>query len=156
MDKKSCLIGCGLLAAFSLISVISVLVWFSIGPEGGVRLPNEMEGYALEYMTSHELIDGDEALLAYYDVTISLDGSEAVILTTDRVVYHKNGKDSFIKLVDIKDIRHRKETLIGDVFEVEPRSGQTMKIEVAPFNSAETFKNVLFAEWEKVRNIDKK
>ncbi len=156
MNKKSCLVGCGVLAAISLFTIVGVVFWFSLGPEGGVRLPNEMEDYAQEYLTSHKIIDGDEALLAYYDETISLNGSEAVILTTTRVIYHKNGKNISIKLVDIKEIRHRKEALIGDVFEVEPETGQSMKFEIALWNQAETFKNTLFSEWEKVKNLEKK
>ena len=78
-----------------------------------------------------------------YDVTLSLDGTEAAILTTERLVYHKGGKSSSIPLSDIADIRHRKETLIGDIIEIDSRAGIPMKIEIAPLNQGETFLNAL-------------
>lgn len=127
------------------------LVWLFTGPSGGVRLPNEMELYAQEYLAEHGVLEDAEELLAYYDVTISLDGSEAAILTTTRVIYHKNGTNTIVELVDIEDIRHREESFIGDVLEVSAISGRTIKIEIAPFNQGATFKNVLMAAWDKAK-----
>jgi hypothetical protein len=110
-----------------------------------------MEVYAQEYIDEHKILEDSEELLAYYDVTISLDGSESAVLTTKRVIYHKNGRNIAFDLADIEDIRHRKESLIGDIFEISAETGQTMKIEIAPLNQGETFKNVLMAAWEKAR-----
>lgn len=146
--KHPVLRGCGALVAFIVIVLIVGVIWLSLGPEGGVRLPNEMETYALEYLDEHGILEDSEELLAYYDVTFSLDGSEAAIVTTTRVIYHRNGLNSAINLADIEDIRYRRETLIGDIFEISTTSGYTMKIEIAPFNQGETFKNVLMASWE--------
>jgi hypothetical protein len=150
MDTKHpVFVGCVALVGFFVIVVVVGAIWLFTGPEGGVRLPNEMEAYAQEYLDEHQILEGSEDLLAYYDVTLSLDGSEAVILTTTRVIYHKNGRNTSINIADIEDIRHRNEGLIGDVFEVSPTSGQSMKFEIAPLNQGETFKNVLMAEWER-------
>ena len=149
--KHPLLIGCVALVGFSVIAVVVGAIWLFSGPEGGVRLPNEMEAYAQEYLDEHRILEDSEELLAYYDVTLSLDGSESAILTTRRVIYHKNGQNTAVDLADVEDVRHRQESLTGDIFEIYATSGQTMKIEIAPFNQGETFRNVLLAAWDKAR-----
>lgn len=149
--KKPILIGCGTLLGVFLVLIIVGAIWLFTGPEGGVRLPIDMEVYALEYLDAHKILEDSEELLAYYDVTVSLDGSESAILTTKRVIYHKNGKSHAMNLADVEDILHRKEVLIGDVFEISTTSGKTMKIEIAPLNQGETFKNVLMKAWERAK-----
>jgi len=127
------------------------LVWLGSGPEGGVRMNNEMEEYAQAYIEEHGLLNDSERLLAYYDLTIVLDSTEAAIVTDERVVYHKNGRTTAIRLADTEDIRHRQETLIGDVIEVSAKNGAAIKIEIAPFNQGESFVNVLMKAWEKAK-----
>jgi hypothetical protein len=152
--KKTILIGCGTLLGVVFILILIGIIWLITGPEGGVRLPIDMEEYALEYLDTHKILEDSEELLAYYDVTVSLDGSEAAILTTKRVIYHKNGRNNAMNLADVEDIQHRKETLIGDIFEISTASGKTMKIEIAPLNQGETFKNVLMKAWERAKKQD--
>jgi hypothetical protein len=125
------------------------MVWLLLGHEGGVRLTNDMESYATEYLDENEILNSSEELIAYYDATISLDGTEAAILTTERVIYHMNGKSSAIELSDITDIRHREEGLIGDIIEIDTRSGIPMKIEISLFNGGETFLNALRTAWKR-------
>ena len=86
-----------------------------------------METYAVRYLEEHQVLNPSESLIAYYDITMMLDGTEAAILTTERVIYHKDGKSTAIALRDITSIRHSKEPLIGDVIEVQSRSGLPMK-----------------------------
>lgn len=140
--------GCGCLALLGVATVLGLGAWLFTSPEGGVKLGNEMDTYALEYIEQHGLLEQGEEILAYYDVTISMDGTEAALLTPRRVLYHKDGANTSISLEEITDIRHRKESLVGDVIEIESSTGQTMKIEIAPLNQGETFKNVLMRAWE--------
>lgn len=149
--KKPILIGCGALLGIFVILVVAGAIWLFSGPEGGVRLPNDMEEYALQYLDEHKILEDSEELLAYYDVSMSCDGSEAAILTTKRVIYHKSGKSDSINIANVEDIRHRQEALIGDIFEITAASGRTMKIEIAPLNQSETFKNVLMDAWKRVK-----
>lgn len=144
--KHPILIGFG--ASIGIFLIVLVVLAF-LGPKGGVRLPNEMETYAQEYLNEHKLLEDSEELLAYYDETFLLDGSESVILTTKRLIYHNNGQNTAINLADIEDIRHRKEA--GDILEISATSGPTMKIEILPYHRGETFKNVLMVAWEKAR-----
>jgi hypothetical protein len=111
------------------------------GREGGVRLNNNMESYALEYIVDNNILGDYEELVAYYDYTMSMDGTEAAILTNDRVIYHKNGHNDYIYVDDIVDIRHREE--VGDIIEVYSSKGEILMIEIAPLNGGETFLNAL-------------
>jgi hypothetical protein len=151
--QKYLLVGCASLALLGIIGVVGLGVWLYSSPEGGVRLSNEMEKYALDYLAEHQLLNPGEKVLAYYDVTLSMDGTEAAILTKDRVIYHKEtGTTTSIPIQDIRDVRHRYETLIGDVIEVESTSGEVIKIEIAPLNQGETFKNVLMNLWQDTKD----
>ncbi len=146
---KVFLIGCGGLLVLCVAAAVVGGTWLATRPEGGVRAGNQMEQYALDYLSEHSLLEPGEEVLAYYDATLSMDGTEAAILTNDRVMYHKNGNTTSIALQDIEDVRHRKEPLIGDVIEIQAASGQLMQIEIAPLNKGETFKNVLMNVWRK-------
>ena len=148
---KVALIGCGVVMLVATALVIWLAIWLFSGPEGGVKLANQMDEYALEYLDEHEVLGADEELIAYYDVTVSMDGTEAAILTTKRVVYLKAGMETAIALDEIEDVNHRYERFIGDVIEVQSRSGTAMKIEIAPFNQGETFLNALNTAWDKAR-----
>lgn len=144
---KPILIGCGSLVALGVIAIVAFGIWLATLPEGGVRLANDMEAYAVKYLDDHQILNDSEQLIAYYDVTITMTGKEAAILTDERVIYHKEGQNTSIALQDVVDIHHRKETLIGDIIEVTPSEGLPMLIEIAPLNGGETFRNVLMTAW---------
>lgn len=140
---KFVLVGCSALSFLCVVALCGGAIWLFSGPEGGVRLSNEMESYATQYLEEHQILDPDETLIAYYDVTLAMDGTEAAILTTERVVYHQNGQSTSIPLSEITEIRHRKDSLIGDIIEIDSESGIPMKIEIALFNQGESFLNAL-------------
>lgn len=151
---KPFIIGCSAIIAVIGIIFIAGFAWLLTLPEGGVRLPNEMEEYATQYLDENKILEEGEELLAYYDDSLSLDGKEAAILTNKRVIYHNEGKNDIIQLADIDDIRHRDEGLMGYIFEISTPSGKTIKIEVAALNQGETFKNVLLRAWESQKKSD--
>lgn len=136
-------VGCGLVLLVGLGLVAGGVWWLVSVPESGVKLGNEMDAYAIEYLDRHDLLEPGEQVRAYYDVTMSMDGSEAAILTDRRVIYHKEGRTTTVPLAEIVDVRHRQESWTGDVIEVVSDSGETLKIEIAPLNGGETFLAVL-------------
>jgi hypothetical protein len=147
-------IGCAAIFLVVLVFgalVLGAIIWLFSGPEGGVKLANEMDQYALDYLEANNILEPNEALIAYYDVTISMDGTEAAILSTERVIYHKEGRSTAIRLNEIEDIQHRYESFTGDVIEVTSSSGVIIKIEIAPLNQGETFNNVLLNAWERTQ-----
>lgn len=150
---KAFLFGCGGLALLVVAGIVGLGVWLFSGPEGGVKLGNDMDQYALDYIAEHDLLRPGEEVLAYYDVTLGMDGTEAAILTPDRVIYHKNGNTTSIPIQEIEEIHRRYETLVGDVIEIRSSSGSAMKIEIAPFNQGETFKNVLMSTWQRTKDM---
>src|SRR5687767_12588082 len=144
---KWILIGCGGIIALGVIIIVGFGWWVSTTPESGVKLGNEMDKYALDYLAKNNLLKPGEEILAYYDVTMAMDGTEAAILTKDRVMYHKQGRTTEVRIQEVKDVRHRYESLIGDVIEIEDAAGRILKIEIAPFNQGETFRNALMSAW---------
>ena len=136
------------------LCVLAFVLWILSLPEGGggVKMANEMDAYALEYIDKHNLLNETEKLIAYYDVTISLNGSEAAILTTERVIYHKNKKNFSVSLEDIVDIEHRYEKFVGDIIDIKSKSGIPFKIEIAPFNQGEYFVKALMDAWERSKS----
>ncbi len=136
------------IGALSLVGIVGLFFTISFvhyaltGKEGGVRLQNNMEAYAVNYIADHKILNRSEEIIAYYDVTLSLNGTESAILTTERIIYHKDGLDDFIRLDDVIEIKHRKE-LAGDLIEIYGSSGKVILVEIAPLNQGETFLNAL-------------
>lgn len=146
--KKWLFIGCGSAILIMVLLFGGCLVWVITLPEGGVRLGNQMEPYALKYLEDNKILPENSSIVAYYDSTVNCTGEEAAILTKKQVIYHKEGNNNTINLKDIKDIKFRKEPLVGDVIEIYSKDGNIMKIEIAPFNQAGTFINALKNSWE--------
>jgi len=82
-----------------LIVAIGTVIWLCSGPEGGVRLTNEMDKYALEYIQKHKLLEPGEGILAYYDATISMDGRGGHLTTA---VLYTRRQHGGIPLAQIK------------------------------------------------------
>lgn len=131
--------------------VVAAFVWLASGPESGVKMANEMDQYALDYIERHQLLTPDEKLVCYYDVTLSMDGTEAAILTTQRLLYHKGGRTTALLLAEVADVEHHYESLIGDVIVARTTSGEVMKIEIAPLNGGESFLRALNSAWQQAR-----
>src|SRR4051794_8674662 len=89
---KPLLIGCGLFVLLGAGATIAFVAWAVSTPDGGVKRENEMQPYALEYLAKHKILNDTEKLVAYYDATLSMSGTEAAILTTERVIYHNEGR----------------------------------------------------------------
>jgi hypothetical protein len=144
--------GCVGLALLGCVVGAIFFFWLFTGPEGGVKLANEMDAYALDYLADHHILETDERIIAYYDATLSMDGSEAIILTDQRLMHHRNSRTSAVLLTDIEDVYHHREAFIGDIFEVSCRTGLPMKLEIAPLNGGETFHRALMDAWQKQRS----
>ncbi|MBD0337601.1 MAG: hypothetical protein ICV62_19100 [Cyanobacteria bacterium Co-bin13] len=136
-------LGLGIPVGALLVLFTGLILFFGSGPEGGVRVSSNMESYALEYLKESDLLESDEQVIAYYDATVALNSTEAVILTSDRVIYHKNSTDSVIPLSQIDRIEHQEQALIGDVIQVFSKTGEIMVIEIAPLNNGKLFLSAL-------------
>lgn len=145
---KPCLISCVIVLFIVGVIIVGGIIWLMRSPESGVKMANEMDSYALKYIKEHKLLNNTESLIAYYDATMSMNGSEAAILTTEHVMYHKGGTTTSIALKDIADVQHRRESLVGDIIEVKSKSGMRLKIEIAPLNQGESFYNALMDAWK--------
>lgn len=140
---KWTLIGCGSMVLMASIGMVGCVVWLGSGPESGVKLAHDMDQYALDYLDEHALLEQGEVVKAYYDATISMDGTEAAIVTDRRLLYHRKGSTIEVALEDIVEIDHRDESLVGDVIEVVDNQGDAFRIEIAPLNDGEAFLRAL-------------
>tara|TARA_B100000795_G_scaffold252256_1_gene221686 strand:+ start:35 stop:454 length:420 start_codon:yes stop_codon:yes gene_type:complete len=111
--------------------------------EGTVRVGSNMEAYALEYLENHEVLYQDEKILAYYDYTISLDGTTAAILTETRLIYHNQETvTSYLLLDEITQIDHYEKSIEGLIIEVW-KGDELMVIEIAHWQNGDRFLNLL-------------
>ena len=148
---KIFLFGCGGIVSLAVIIVAGFVVFLISVPEGGVKVGGAVDPYAVKYLNDRNMLEPGEKVLAYYDATLTMDGTESAILTDKRLIQHMHGGTTALRLAEIEDIRHRKESLIGDIIEAEDSNGVMLKIEIAPLNQGETFNNALMSAWRAAR-----
>ncbi|WP_035991343.1 hypothetical protein [Leptolyngbya sp. KIOST-1] len=136
-------IGLGLPVGGLAIAAIGFVVFFSFGPEGGVRVTSTLEPYAKEYLETTKLLEPDEKVIAYYDATIALKGTEAAILTDRRVLYHRPRGNTSIPLVQVARIEHEEQPVTGDIIRIFAEGGELLVIEIAPLNGGLNFLSAL-------------
>lgn len=118
-------------------------------------MANQMEDYAIAYFEANPVLEEDEQLVAYYDITMSLDGSDAIILTDRRLIHHKTDReDVTVELVNIVDFTHTDDSIMGDVFQVNANDGRILKFEIALFNDGYAFNQAFERQLERVRGGD--
>ena len=147
-------LGCGIPLTLIVLLILGGLIYFSLGPEGGVRLANNMEDYALEYIEANDLLQPDEQVVAYYDVTVRLDSSEAAILTDSRLIYHKGTRNTEMQLADIESINVTGDGVGGDLIQVTANTGDIMVIEIPVFNQGELFIKALQSKVDAIQDSD--
>lgn len=136
-------IGCAGIVLCGVLCVVGGLIWLGTGPEGGVRVGNTMEDYAVEYLEEQGLLEPGEAIHAYYDVTISLDSSECALLTDRRLIYHRNGTNTEMARGEIVSVDSEDLGMMGEGITVEDRNGDVIYIEIAALNNAPVFRRAL-------------
>jgi len=117
--------------------VVALVVWAATSPDGGVRLGHEMEPYAEKYLAEHGLLEEGESVVAYYDITIALNASQAAILTDRRLIQHSGDRVHAMPLDTIAEILCTTHPLSGHSFMVSDVDGGMMVVEVAPLNGGE-------------------
>lgn len=152
--KKTILLGCGCFTVACVVLLLALIIFAAFLPEdseSGVRLFDNIPSYASEYIKKHKILNNSEEIIAYYDQTITQNGSLAYILTAERIISHKRGENSFFYLKNIVDITHRSGIIGEEIIEISINSGKTMKIEIDPLNGGETFYNVLNKTWNSAK-----
>lgn len=149
--KNKLVVGCLVVVAVVVLLICGVATWFFVwlytGPEGGVKYGYEMEEYATEYNDKNDILESGEEIIAYYDYTVSLDGTESAVLTDKRVLYQKDGDVTSINLEDINDINYQEEDFIGFTIDIAGEDSKRLVIEIAPFNNGQLFLDALLDEW---------
>ena len=79
-----------------------------------------------------------------------MDGSEAAILTTERVMHHIDGDTVSIDLKDIDDLSidyWREGPFEAYIIEVRSKSGMELSLPIAPNDNGVLFYNALMDAW---------
>ena len=130
----------GVLGLFAIGTLIAGMHYCGRAMDaGGVHAANDLPASALEGIVERKILRPGEKILSYYDASITGDGSDVAMVTTERLVYLKDGRVTAVALADIVKVDHRTESLTGDVIEAQTASGEIIKIEIAPMNSGPTF-----------------
>lgn len=133
------------------VFLIFLLHGCDLSNPGGVLLSNQLPDSVMEYIDEKGILE-NEYIIAYYDVTLSLDNSESAILTNKNVIYyHESGRMKYkIPLNQIKSITHADCILALCIFiTTNPNQGPVMKIEIAVLNGGDLFLDLLKEEVKK-------
>ena len=133
-----------------LLTFILLLSITGCEDSGGVLLSNEISNSTIIYLEENKVLNQNEEIIAYYDVTITLNNSESAILTDKRVIYYNEGSIHSIRLDNIKNIEHETSVLLGDIITIESLQGKFLKITIAPFNQGNIFLDLLYKKINKV------
>jgi hypothetical protein len=143
-------VGLGL-AVFAGMSVFMYRSCASLADSGdasGVKLGEDIPPYARALFVEHKLLSPGEKPVAFYDVTISLDGTDFFLLTNRRVLHDTAGRVQAIALDRVDSIDHREGGIEGDIIVVRSKDSDYLKVVIAPFNDGESFLEALNAEWK--------
>jgi hypothetical protein len=119
------------------------------GDRGGVKLAADLPPYAQRIVADRKLLLDGEKLVAFYDETISLDGSELFMLTDRRLVHIAGGRTQSIPLDQIEAIDKKESGIEGETLLVRTRNAEYMQVTIALMNGADIFHDVLRAEWQR-------
>jgi hypothetical protein len=110
--------------------------------ESGVLLPNQMDDITNGQLAEAGLLEAGEELRAWYDNTVSLDGTELYVVTDRRLVSHIGGNTTALPLAEIESVE-RVDDVLGEAILVTASGGRLMKVPIPPLNGIDTFERVL-------------
>ena len=143
----ACLGFASVIAVLCCLVLLAGAVWFSNLPDCSVKLGYEVLPGTLESLLERRLVDDDETVLAYYDDTVTCDGSDSAILTDRRLIHHVAPLTASLPLSEIVDIQYLPGTALGDTIVVSGSNGRTIRIEIAVWNGGATFHTALLNAW---------
>ena len=136
----------GLVAAAALCFCgvpMAFFAWSASLPESGVLAGNQVDRKTKALIAKRAPLGPDEEIVSFYDTTISVDGSECALLTTERLVYWTKDEVSQLAVDEITELRHDEVPLEGDVITAMDAKGRQVKVEVAPMNDGAAFLRAL-------------
>lgn len=131
-----------------LAAVLALSIGFTLAcgidldREQGVCLPDQVDDVAWGFIKDKGLLEDGEELRAYYDNSVSLDGSDLALVTDRRVITHRNGNTTGLYLSEVTSIE-RVDDVIGEAIEVSAEGGRMVRVPIAPLNGIDTFEKVL-------------
>jgi hypothetical protein len=136
-----------LVRSFLAPAFVLALACSSLNRESGVCLPNQMDKIAWGYVEQHKMLEPGEKLLAYYDDTVSLDGTRLSVVTNKRLVTYVDGNLQSIGLAEIARVE-RVDVPLALGIQVVGTDGMRLQVDIALANGGETFESVLKDAWK--------
>jgi hypothetical protein len=125
------------------LSCLGCIGYFVMIPEGGVKLKHEMQPYAVEYLEEHQILRPDEKLVAYYDKTIQLEGTDAYIITDQRLVHHSQSGNYGVPLQDVTRVQITEGELGMTDFTFTLANEDIYRMQIDAFNGAAKFADAI-------------
>lgn len=119
------------------------VAWSASLPQSGVLAGNELDKRTKELIAKRVSLQEGEEIVSFYDTTLSVDGSQCALLTTQRLIFWTKDGLTQMAIDDITELSHRDEPLIGDVITAIDGRGQQLKFEIAPLNDGASFVQAL-------------
>jgi hypothetical protein len=144
--KRVVLVGCGgLIAAFGL-ACIGIILLLVVLPEGGVKLNNELGNPEREQLS--ELDIPIESALAYFDRSTWQNGSDLIVVTSEKVIHFKDGRSSEAQLDQVEALRRSEDPIFGNTLELDLPQARTFKVNAPIWNGGEILMNQIERAWE--------
>ena len=87
-----------------LTGCIAIILLALYLPSKGVKTANNLEQYAWKYLNKNQILDPNEKLAAYYDLSFMMTSKNAVIITDKRIMHHHNQQTFSVNLDDIAEV----------------------------------------------------
>ena len=110
--------------------------------EQGVSLPDQIDEISWGHIKSNVALEDGEEVRAFYDNSVTLDGTDIALVTNRRVITHRNSNTTALYLSEVTSIQ-RVDDVIGDAIEVTAEGGRMVRVPIAPMNGIDTFENIL-------------
>src|SRR5262245_2099491 len=118
--RTSSIVGISVGAGLLLVAGMGIFVYRACSSlveqreEGGVKLAADLSPSARAVIERQHLVKDGEKTVAYYDATLSLDGTDVFLLTDRRVVHALNGRVQAIDLERVTSVDHSEGGVMGE------------------------------------------
>ena len=104
----------------------------------GVKIQNQIDAKSENQMRANGLLGAGERPLAYYDTTMSLDGTESYLVTNLALKHYQRGMIHEIALSEIESVQHQDAGIGGDRI-IASSPSRKLVLEIAPLNDGPLF-----------------
>lgn len=138
----------GRLLGIAVLGAIIIMTWAFFLPPKGVRTPNTLESYATNALMNFNILMPDERLLAYYDMSFLMNGTEAAIITDKRLIHHYKDESQSMSLDSVADVYLQfSPKVIHQSIDIKDSQGHFMRLAI--LHEQDVFHRILMDAWHR-------